>query len=158
MKKEIKMIKKFESFPLKSLKTLFLIMVIIGSIGIFINSLIFGLLYIVFIIFSFLLNIALCKHCPYPCDYNTCLFMSVKFVKKYYKYKSPDMNFIEKFIIVFYLLGYGIIPLFWIYKNIYLLIPFLIIAIYIYSFMLIYICRRCYNYNCPFNRVKKDSN
>ncbi len=160
MEKSVKMIEKFSLFQRITLQGSWFIIIILGNIGLFNYNLIFGTIYLSFSIITtfFLLSITLCRHCPYPCKYDSCLFMSPKIVKKYFKYISPNMNIFEKIVFVIIFLGIGLIPIYWLFiSNIFIFIPFIILVIYLYTYMFVYLCTKCYHYSCPFNRAKKSS-
>ena len=62
----------------------FYVFIIFGIVGLFIESWIGGVIYLVFVIFSLqiLLLRMFCCYCPYPYQYSTCLFIPLRVFKK----------------------------------------------------------------------------
>ena len=154
------MIEKFTLFQRITLQGSWFLIIILGSIGLFNFNFIFGVFYLSFSIITscFLLSITLCRHCPYPCKYDSCLFMSPKTINKYFKNVSPNMNIFEKIIFVIIFLGIGLIPIYWLFiSNKFIFIPFIIFVINLYTYMFGYLCTKCYHYSCPFNIAEKSN-
>jgi hypothetical protein len=88
--------------------------VIVGAIGIYSVSLVGGLIYTAFAALG-LLGIVLsclCSHCPYPYEYDTCLFLPVGLVKKLRKYNPEPLKKHEKIGFIVVMAGLVALPQF----------------------------------------------
>jgi len=101
----------------------------------------------------------LCSHCPYYVEEGRTLHCIANYSSlKFWRYRPEPMNLSEKiqlligFII---LVGYPLIFLMLGGQFILLLISVIEIFIF-FSFLILKRCRRCVNFSCPFNRVKKE--
>ncbi len=135
---------------------LFWSILIIGVYSIFVEDFFWGVVYSIYLfVFPFnLLGFAFCSHCPYPCEHSTCLFLPYQLPKKVYKYKPTPMTTLDKTVTLISFLPISIVPLLWLYKSTYLLVPFIIANVALYAGFFFYFCKRCRNYACPINRVK----
>lgn len=132
--------------------------IIIGAYGIYSESVPWGLLYTVFVIFglSVLLSYCLCAHCPYPYKYSDCLFMPLALINKY-KFRSRPMSTLDKIGFIVMMVGVVVIPQYWLLKNSTILIIFWIFYLPTFAGFLFYECRRCRHFDCPFNLARKES-
>ena len=130
--------------------------ILVGAIGIFSVSLVWGLIYIGFALiglFGIVLS-CLCSHCPYPYEHDTCLFLPVSLVKRLRKYNPDPLKKHEKFGFVFVMAGLVVIPQYWLVQNIILLIVFWVLCLPTFFLVLpFYYCKHCRLFTCPFNKV-----
>lgn len=130
--------------------------IIVGAVGILMASLVWGLIYAAFVViglFGIVLS-CLCSHCPYPYEYDTCLFLPVALVKKLRKYNPDPLKKYEKFGFAFVMAGQVIIPQYWLVENIILLIVFWALCLPTFFVALpLYYCKHCRLFSCPFNKV-----
>ena len=132
----------------------FYIFIIFGIIGIAIENWIVGLIYIVFVIFSFqiLLLRMFCCYCPYPYQYSTCLFIPLS-VFKNIEQKKQDMALINRLAPLIAFGGMYIIPQYWIIKSLFFFIGFWIFGLIVGLGLIIHFCRSCRHVQCPLNRA-----
>lgn len=131
---------------------------IVGAYAIYIQSIIWGIIYTVFIllgIFPFLS--CFCSHCPYPYENSDCLFLPYKFIYTIYKFRPGPLNIMEKGTILLITAGLILIPQYWLFKDYILLIIFWIFCALVLIPAPLYFCRRCKYAHCPLNLTKRES-
>ena len=128
--------------------------IVVGAYGIFLQSLLWGLLYSLFAVAGSLLVIlsCLCAHCPYPYLHDTCLFIPLPWIKGLYKHRPQKMSRVDKAGWVVMLAGLIIIPQFFLIANPLVMAVFWIVTLPMVAIPLHY-CRRCRHVSCPFNQV-----
>jgi hypothetical protein len=130
--------------------------IIVGAAGIYSVSILWGLIYTAFAVFGLLGVVlsCLCSHCPYPYEYNTCLFLPVGLVKKLRKYNPDPLKKHEKLGFAAVMAGLVVIPQYWLVQNLTLLILFWGLCIPTFFLALpLYYCKHCRLFSCPFNKV-----
>ena len=133
---------------------------IIGVFGIYMESVIWSLIYIGFLVLGFLvlLGYGLCSHCPHPYKYSDCLFPPLgQLFKKMYKYRPEPLTVIDKIAFFIIMGGIVVIPQYWLFKNYTILAIFWIFCVPTCAGLLLYECKKCQNLKCPFNLVKQES-
>ncbi|MDY6972202.1 MAG: hypothetical protein SV775_07715 [Thermodesulfobacteriota bacterium] len=132
----------------------------IGVYGIYRESVIYGLLYVGFLVFGFLVlfGYGLCAHCPHPYKHSDCLFPPFgQLFTKMYKFRPEPATIIDKTAFFVIMGGIVVIPQYWLFKDYTLLAIFWIFCILTCAGFLLFECRRCRNVNCPFNMAKQGS-
>jgi hypothetical protein len=130
----------------------------IGVIGIYLESTVWALIYLGFVIFGigFGLSFSLCSHCPYPYKYSDCLFAPFWVFTKQYKYRPAPMSILDKSFFILSMAGFIVIPQYWLLKNYTILILFWIFCLpTIISFPFFW-CKRCQHIHCCFNLVSEE--
>jgi hypothetical protein len=95
-----------------------------------------------------------CPRCPHLHKYGDCLqapSILTKWLIK--KQKTTPFSVFEKFLFYLIFITIPTYPIYWLLSNKLLLFPFLLSAFMWYSGQLLYFCKRCRIYDCPFNRV-----
>ena len=138
-------------------QTSFLAMGFIGTIGIIMEDWIWIFPYI-FIYWYGIPGIVMrhlnCPRCPHLHEFGDCLQAPVfltKLVMK--KRKTNPYSIVEKFLFYLIFIAIPIYPIYWLLANKILLTLFLISASMWYLGQVLYFCKRCRLYDCPFNRV-----
>ena len=134
--------------------------VVIGTYGISLQSITWGLLYLGFVLFGMLVlfGYGLCSHCPYIHEeYIDCLFPPWgKIYKKLYNYRSEKLTLLDKIIFLTTMIGIPLIPQYWLLKNYTVLVIFWLFYLPTAAGFLFYECRRCQHFGCPFNKAEKE--
>jgi hypothetical protein len=132
---------------------------ILGAIAIFIKNPILSIGYvIIFPVFGILfciMHLWICPRCPHIKVHSACIQMPPFITKRIIKKNvEKPMNSIEK--IGFYIVLYGIfvVPIYWVLRINYLIIPFFIFVLMHYLAYYFRFCRRCLNIYCPQNLSK----
>ena len=145
----------FKSWEKLLMRLAFYGYLLIGFYAIYIESVAWGLGYLLFcgLGMIFLVLYGLCANCPYPYQFSDCLFLPYNVIKRLYKYRGGNMTRLDKigFMVVF--AGTILIPQFWLINHFKLLCLFWILALPICIAFPIYYCRRCRHFNCPLNKV-----
>jgi len=130
---------------------------IIGAYGIYLESVLWGLIYSAFLILGiqFGLSYFLCSHCPYPYKHSDCLFAPFWVFTKQYKFRPAPMSILDKTIFILAMAGFIIIPQYWLLKNYAVLILFWIFCLPTIGSLPFFWCRRCKNFHCCFNSVSE---
>jgi len=130
---------------------------IIGAYGVYLESMLWGLIYSGFVIFGieFGLSYFLCSHCPYPYKYSDCLFAPFWVFTKQYKFRSAPMSILDKAVFILAMAGFIVIPQYWLFKNYTILILFWIFCLPTIASLPLFWCRRCRHFDCPFNSVSE---
>jgi hypothetical protein len=133
----------------------FYVFMIIGAVGIYMKSMMWGMIYTGFAIFGLLLGVlySLCSHCPYPYVHSDCLFLPHKLIKKFFKYRPTPMSLSDKTGFMLIMIGLVAIPQYWLVSNVTLLILFWIACLPVLIIFPFHYCRRCRHFGCPFNSV-----
>jgi len=131
---------------------------IIGAYGIYLECILWGLIYSGFVIFgiAFGLSYFLCSHCPYPYKYSDCLFAPFWVFTKQYKFRSAPMSISDKTVFILSMAGFIVIPQYWLFKNYTLLILFWIFCLPTLASLPFFWCKRCQHFSCYFNSVSED--
>jgi hypothetical protein len=132
---------------------------IIGSISMFLENPILAVAY--FFIFPVLgityciVHLWICPRCPHIKEHSACLQVNPSLTKKLIKKNvSGSLKLYEKAGFFIMLYGLFIIPLYWVIKNQYLLIPFVIFGLMHYLAYFFHFCKKCLNTSCPQNMKK----
>lgn len=96
----------------------------------------------------------ICARCPYPSEFNTCLFLPPRLLRAIYPYREGEMSLFGKISSFIALVGMAVIPFFWLIRDPLLLILYLAIGLPVWSVFPAYYCRRCRNFGCPANRAE----
>ena len=95
-----------------------------------------------------------CPRCPHLHVYGDCLQAPVSLTRWLVKgRKATPFSNLEKSLFYGIFILIPTYPLFWLVSHIGLLVVFVIAAVAWYSGQLLYFCKRCRVYACPFNRV-----
>ena len=131
---------------------------IIGAYGIYVESILWALIYSCFGILglNFGFSYFLCSHCPYPYKYSDCLFLPFWIFTKQYKFRSAPMSVLDKTVFIFSMVGFILIPQYWLVKNYTILILFWIFCLPTIASLRLFWCRRCKNFHCCFNLVSEE--
>ena len=131
---------------------------IVGAYGVYLESILWGLIYSGFVIFGLELGFLyfLCCHCPYPYNYSDCLFVPFWLVKKQYKFRSAPLSILDKIGFIAIMAGFVVIPQYWLLKNYTILILFWIFCLPTLASFPFYLCRRCQHFQCPGNLVSEE--
>ena len=117
---DVNSVEKFPVFEKVLLAIGFYGVIILGIFGILRESVAWGLTYIGFLIFGFLVlfGYCICRHCPYPYIYSECLFPPFgQLIKRMYKFHPEPLTVIEKIGVFIITAGMVIIPQYWLLKN-----------------------------------------
>jgi len=132
---------------------------ILGAISIFIENPILSIGYVIafpfFGIIFCIMHLWICPRCPHLRDHSACIQLPPYLTKRIIKKNvNIPMNIIEK--IGFFIVLYGIIvvPIYWVIKTKYLIIPFFIFMLMHYLAYYFHFCRKCLNIYCPQNMSK----
>ena len=133
----------------------FYVFMVIGAVGIYVKSLVWGMIYTGFAIFGLLgvVLYSLCSHCPYPYVYSDCLFLPHGWIRKWFKYRPTPMSLSDKTGFILITLGLVVIPQYWLASNVTLLILFWMACLPVLILFPFHYCRRCRHFGCPFNGV-----
>lgn len=133
---------------------------LIGFFGIYAEDPIWAWGYAVFGVIGFLLVVIpmLCAHCPYPYHYNTCLFITPAFLKRFYPYRGPKMSTFGKIAVFVVLAGMAVFPNFWLVTDLPLLLLFWIVGLPTIAALPFYYCKRCRHTGCPMNTLATSKN
>lgn len=96
---------------------------------------------------------SLCTHCPYPSQYDTCLFLPPAWIRRLYGYRDTPMTLKGKIAAGSAALAIIAMPLIWLVEDIPMLLLyglFLLPSILVFP---IHYCKRCRNCNCPLNKT-----
>lgn len=136
----------------------FLLMGIVGTVGIVISDWPWVLPYIVIYWYGIpciVMRFLVCPRCPHLHEYGDCLQAPVSLTRWLSgERKDTPLSKFEK------LLFYGIFilipfyPLYWLMSNTVLLMTFVVGAVAWYLGQYVRFCRRCRVSSCPFNRVR----
>lgn len=157
-KQKINLIEKFTLREKILMRTVFFGNILIGTYSIYLENIFAGLLYSAFIIFglNFIVTYCLCSHCPYPYKHSDCLFVPFEWIKKLCEFRGDSMSSIDKFGFIATFAVIYLFPQYWLLKNYTLLILFWICLLPVLIVFPFYFCKRCKNFCCPFNLVKKE--
>jgi hypothetical protein len=135
----------------------FFAMGILGTIGIILEDWIWVIPYVLinwYGIPGIVMRHLICPRCPHLYEYGDCLQAPPKLTRWFIKkQKTTPISFLENLLFYMIFLLIPIYPIYWLISNKILLIPFLLMAGMWYSGQLMYFCKRCRVYDCPFNRV-----
>ena len=123
----------------------------VGIIGVLLESLLWGLLYLAFIgIMGWVVLNCFCSHCPYPYQSKTCLGMPYRIVTLF-KHKDRKLSLLEKVAFIGVLTGAMLLPQYFLYQRPPLLILYWTFCLPTCILFPAYFCRHCRFVNCPFN-------
>ncbi len=128
--------------------------VLIGLYAVYRESAVWGLIYLGFLIFGFLIlfGYCLCAHCPHPYHHSDCLFPPFgKLYTKIFRFRPEPLSFSDKIGFYIIMIGLVIIPQYWLCKNYLLLALFWIFCLPTFLGLLLHQCKKCMNTACPFN-------
>jgi hypothetical protein len=131
---------------------------IVGAYGIYLESMLWGLIYSGFVIFGieFGLSYFLCSHCPYPYKHSDCLFVPFWVITKQYKFRPAPMSILDKTAFILAMSGFIVIPQYWLLKDYTILILFWIFCLPTIASLPFFWCKRCKNFHCCFNSVSEE--
>lgn len=156
--RDVNLIERFSLLEKALMRLGFYGFVVIGAYGIYLESILWGLIYSGFVIiglqFGFLYF--LCTHCPYPYNHSDCLFMPFWVVTKQFKFRSAQVNLLDKIGFIVIMTGLVVIPQYWLIKNYTVLIIFWIFCLPTLLAFPFHLCRRCQHFHCPFNLVGEE--
>lgn len=131
--------------------------VLTGAYGLYLNNTILGISYLIYsyIGIVLLMRYTVCPRCPHLHVANDCVQLHPSITKIIVspKRKGP-LNLFEKILFVMVLYGILIIPIYWIYSNILILVLFLLFYGGQLLGLHLHFCRDCQNRNCIQNRNK----
>lgn len=128
----------------------------LGIYGIYQHSTIGTVAYVCVSLFCiWVLNWSLCEHCPYPTNYQTCVFQPYWLVLKFFPYKGPRMSLLKKIAFPLSLVGVLGMPYFWIMTDVPLVIFYSILSIALPVGFIGHLCRKCQHVDCPSNLLSK---
>lgn len=135
----------------------FIIMGVLGTIGIIVEDWIWVFPYIFIYWYGvpgIIMRHLVCPRCPHLHEYGNCL-QAPKIITKWLikKLKTNPLSVVEKFLFYLIFIIIPAYPIYWLLSKKLLLIIFLISAVMWYSGQFFYFCKRCRVYDCPFNRV-----
>lgn len=133
---------------------------ILGAIAIFIENPILSIAYVIlFPVFGVLFGIMrtwICPRCPHIRDHSACVQMPPFLTKKIIKKNTnTPLKLIEKIGLFVVLYGIFIVPLYWVIRTKYLVIPFSIFGLMHYLAYYFHFCRKCLNLYCPQNMSER---
>ena len=135
----------------------FLVMGIVGTVGIVIEDWPWVFPYIVIYWYGIpgiVMRHLVCPRCPHLHVYGDCLQAPASLTRWLVKKrKATPLSNLEKSLFYGVFILIPIYPLFWLVSHIGLLVAFVIAAGAWYSGQFLHFCRRCRVYSCPFNRV-----
>lgn len=128
---------------------------VVGAYAIYKQSPLWALAYIFYVAIGFALVVipCLCAYCPYPYKFSTCLFMPSGLIRKFYAYRGPQPILAGKIAACVIMAGATIIPNFWLFKDIPLLIIFWLFGLPTLVAFPFHYCRHCRHVGCPLNRA-----
>ncbi len=138
------------------MRTLWTAFTVVGAYGIYLQSPLWAVLYLVLTLLGFALVVlpALCAHCPYPSQHDTCLFMPPGVIRRFYPYKGPDMSTKGKISAFGAMAGMVIMPNFWLVSSPLLLLLFWVFALPALAAFPRHFCKRCRHFSCPMNKAQ----
>jgi len=154
---QVKLIEGFSFLQKILMRSGFYGCMMIGAYGIFVESILWGLIYVAFVILGIQFGLAyfLCSHCPYPYWYSDCLFAPFWVFTKQYNFREAPMSTVDKTVFILAMAGFIIIPQYWLLNNYPLLILFWIFCLPTIASLPLFWCRRCKNFHCCLNLVSK---
>jgi len=134
-------------------------LMVIGAYGIFLEDILWGFIYSVFVVLglNFGLSHFLCRHCPYPYHHSDCLFVPFRVIKRQHAPSSAPMGLRDKIGFLAVMAGFILIPQYWLWRNVGVLIAFWIVCLPTIAAFVFHFCRRCQHFECPLNRVSEKS-
>jgi len=129
--------------------------ILIGAYGLFLNSRILGIAYLLYSYVGILalMRYTVCPRCPHIHVANDCVQLPPLLTKKIISAKrSGPLNVFEKIMFVMVLYGILVIPLYWIASNTIILILFLLVYGGFLLGLYFHLCVRCRNKVCIQNR------
>jgi hypothetical protein len=130
-------------------------MVLVGAIAIYRGSPWAAAAYLGFGLVGGLLVIydLLCVYCPYPYQYNDCLFFPAPLLAAVAKRRTGKIPWLRKALLVVIVAALVLVPQYWLWDNPALLAGFWALAAAIAVAFPGYYCRRCRHGQCPLNRA-----
>ena len=125
---------------------------LVGIYAIYKRSPLWALAYVAYMIF--IVMPMLCAYCPYPYQYSTCLFMPSGILRKFYPYRGPQPSVAGKTAASIIMVGAVILPNFWLFRDIPLLIVFWLFALPTVLAFPLHYCKHCRHAGCPANRAE----
>lgn len=152
-----KLIERFSLLEKTLMRLGFYGLMVIGAYGIFIESTLWGFIYVAFVMIGLNLGLLyfLCRRCPYPYKHSDCLFVPFWVVKKQHTFCSAPMGLGDKIGFLSIMAGFVVIPQYWLFQNVGVLILFWIFCLPTIGRFVFYLCRRCQHIQCPLNRVNE---
>ncbi len=130
---------------------------IIGAYGIYLESTLWALIYVGYVILGMELGLSffLCSHCPYPYKYSDCLFAPFWVFTKQFRFRPARMSIVDNIFFILAMAGFIVIPQYWLFKNVTVLILFWIFCLPTIASFPLFWCRRCRHIHCCLNLVNK---
>jgi hypothetical protein len=127
----------------------------VGAYGIYRQDPIGAFLYIAWGVLGFALVVLpfLCAYCPYPYQLSSCLFMPPQLVTRFYAPRGLPIPAGKKIAAGAALASMALIPQFWLFRDIPLLLLFWLIAAPVIAAFPLHYCSRCRHSGCPMNRA-----
>ena len=156
--RHIHLVERFRLLQKILMRTGFYGFMITGIYAISLESVLWTLIYLGFVIFGieFGLSYFLCSHCPYPYKYSDCLFAPSWVFTKQYTFRPGPMSMLDKTLFIGSMAGFVIIPQYWLLKNCTILIIFWIFCLPTIASLPLFWCKRCRNTYCCFNSVSEE--
>jgi hypothetical protein len=132
--------------------------VIVASYGLFLESTILGIAYLLYSYIGILLVIryTICPRCPHLCISNDCVQMHSSIMKMIVSpRRHGPLNVYEKILFFMVLYGIFILPINWIASNTVILLLFLLLYGGHLLGLQIHFCSNCQHKSCIQNRNKK---
>lgn len=133
--------------------------VLIGLLGISLESIVGAAAYAGFALFGLLVlfGFGICSHCPYIYEeYTDCLFPPWgRVYKKLYRFRSSVLSLWDKILLLVMMIGIVAIPQYWLLKNPWVLGLFWLFCAPTIAGFALYECRRCQHFGCPFNMAEE---
>ena len=132
----------------------------VGAYAIFLYSVAWGWIYLGVTILgqAFFVLPSLCGHCPYPNQYDDCLFLPAGLMRSLVKYRGPKVTGGETALMTITLLLVVGMPQVWLIRETGLLILFWAIVVPFVAYFPLHLCKSCRHTGCPSNRVKQPVN
>lgn len=129
----------------------------IGLVGISLHNLAWAGIYFAVVCAGFALAVsrAICSHCPYPSQYDSCLFLPPTLVKKLYPYRGPEVSLSGKICTVLALVAIIAFPQYWLKENTFLLFLFWTFCLPSIAAFPLFYCKRCRHTGCPLNTTEQ---
>lgn len=127
----------------------------IGTYGIYKQAPVWAAIYVVYALLAFARIIVpgLCAHCPYPSMHGTCLFLPPALLNRFYPYRGPRMNAVEKITVGVAMAGLVIMPNVWLIADLPLLALFWLFGLPTLAAFPRHYCKHCRHFDCPMNKA-----
>jgi len=148
----------FETWEKIYAQASFITIGIIGTVGMALVDWRWALAYIIVYIYGIIgvvMRHLVCPRCPHLHEYHDCLqapYGLTKWLAR--ERKKTPMSTSEKLLFYTYFTFVPVFPVYWLLKNPFLLVAFLVAVVTWYAGQFFRFCKRCRVSDCPFNRAK----